>query len=54
MNEEIKPLFDIASIMTVLGAFKEPGNALGDATPRVEIIWKQHVDAFPTVGVSAG
>jgi hypothetical protein len=40
--------------MTVLGAFKEPGNALGDATPRVEIIWKQHMDAYPTVGVSAG
>jgi hypothetical protein len=41
-------------MMTVLGAFKEPGNALGDANPRVEIIWKQHMDAYPTVGISAG
>jgi hypothetical protein len=41
-------------MLTVLGAFKEPGNALGDTNPRVEIIWKQHVNAYPTVGISAG
>ena len=43
-----------AGQMTVLGAFKEPGNALGDTNPRVEIIWKQHMNAYPTVGISAG
>jgi hypothetical protein len=43
-----------SGMMTVLGAFKEPGNALGDTNPRVEIIWKQHVNAYPTVGISAG
>lgn len=40
--------------LTVIGAWKEPGNALGDANPRVEVIIKQHVDAYTTVGVSAG
>lgn len=40
--------------MTVLQAWKEPGNALGDANPRVEVLFKQHVDSFVTVGVSAG
>lgn len=40
--------------LTVISAFKEPGNALGDAYPRVEVALKQHVDAYPTVGVSAG
>jgi len=40
--------------MTVLGAYKEPGNALGDANPRVEVIFKRHVNAYTTVGVSAG
>lgn len=40
--------------LTVIGAWKEPSNALGDANPRVEVVLKQHVDAFTTVGVSAG
>jgi hypothetical protein len=40
--------------MTVLAAFKEAGNALGDAFPRVEVLLKQHVDNYVTVGVSAG
>lgn len=40
--------------MTVINAYKEPGNALGDANPRVEVVFKQHVDSFVTVGVSAG
>lgn len=40
--------------MTIIGLWKEPGNAFSDPNPRVEVLFKQHVDSFVTVGISAG
>jgi hypothetical protein len=37
-----------------ISVWKEPGNAAGDPSPKVEVIIKQHIDAYTTVGVSAG
>lgn len=40
--------------MTIIGLWKEPSNAFGDAYPKVEVLFKQHVDNFTTVGGGVG